>query len=55
MNTDEGYEDSAIISSKLSEDMTSYIIVLKDVSLPKNTHVPLVWLKLDNQYKKEIH
>lgn len=39
MNTDEGYEDSAIISSKLSEDMTSYIIVLKDVSLPKNTHV----------------
>lgn len=39
MNTDEGYEDSAIVSHKLSEDMSSNIILLKPVTLPKNTNV----------------
>ena len=40
MNTDEGFEDSAIISSKLSEDMSSKIIIKKDgIILPKNANV----------------
>ena len=40
MNTDEGFEDSAIISSKLSDDMSSKIIVKKDgIILPKNANV----------------
>lgn len=39
LNTDEGFEDSAIISSWLSEAMASDIVVKKDVSLPKNTNI----------------
>lgn len=39
LNTDEGYEDSAIISNKLSEKMASEVVLLKDLSIPKNTNV----------------
>ena len=39
LNTDEGFEDSAIISSWLSEAMASDIVVKKDVSLSKNTNI----------------
>ena len=37
--TDEGYEDSAIIDSDLSEMMASDIVVKKEVLLSKNTNV----------------
>ena len=39
LNTDEGFEDSAIISKDLSEKMTSEVIVKKDKVLPKNTNL----------------
>jgi len=39
LNTDEGYEDSAIISEYLSEAMASEVVVMKDISLPKNTNI----------------
>lgn len=39
MNTDEGYEDSAIISEYLSDAMASDVVLCKDVSLPKSTNV----------------
>lgn len=39
LNTDEGYEDSAIISHKLSNAMTSDVVLCKDVSITKSTNV----------------
>ena len=39
MNTDEGYEDSAIISEWLSDAMSSEVVVKKEVVLPKSTNV----------------
>lgn len=39
MTTDEGFEDSAIISEKLSHDLASDVIVKKERFLPKNTNV----------------
>ena len=39
LNTDEGYEDSAIISEDLADNMTSDIVLKKDVNLPKDTNV----------------
>ena len=39
LNTDEGYEDSAIISHKLSNAMTSDVVLCKDVSITKATNV----------------
>lgn len=39
MNTDEGYEDSAIISEYLSEDMTSDVVLEQDVTLEKMSNV----------------
>ena len=38
--TEEGYEDSAIITEKLSEDMASEIVVCKDINaISKNTNI----------------
>lgn len=39
LNTDEGYEDSAIISEWLSDAMSSEVVIKKEVFLPKNTNV----------------
>ena len=39
LNTDEGYEDSSIISEYLSEAMASDVVLQKDVVLPKDTNV----------------
>lgn len=39
LNTDEGYEDSAIISKDMSQYMTADIVLKKEVSLPKGTNV----------------
>lgn len=39
LNTDEGYEDSAIISEWLSDAMSSNVVVKKEVFLPSNTNV----------------
>ena len=40
LNTDEGFEDSAVISQRVSEAMSSKIIIKKDgIILPKNTNV----------------
>lgn len=39
MNTDEGFEDSAIISDWLSDAMTSEVVVKKEIVLPKNTNI----------------
>ena len=39
LNTDEGYEDSAIISDTLSEGMASDIVKAVDITLDKNTNV----------------
>lgn len=39
LNTDEGFEDSAIISEDLSEDMTSDIILKIDKVFDKNTNI----------------
>lgn len=39
LNTDEGFEDSAIISEWLSDAMASDVVVKKEVNLPKNTNI----------------
>lgn len=39
INTDEGYEDSTIISEWLSDAMSSEVIVKQEVVLPKNTNI----------------
>ena len=39
LNTDEGYEDSSIVSDWLSNALSSPVTVLKEVNLPKNTNV----------------
>lgn len=39
MNTDEGFEDSAIISEYLSDAMTSEVVVKKEYVFPKNTNI----------------
>lgn len=39
LNTDEGYEDSAIISQDMSKYMTADIVLKKDVILPKGTNI----------------
>lgn len=39
LNTDEGFEDSAIISDWLSDAMASEVVVKKEVILPKNTNI----------------
>jgi len=39
LSTDEGYEDSAIISPWLAKAMTSEIVVKKEITLPKNTNI----------------
>jgi hypothetical protein len=39
LNTDEGYEDSAIISDWLAEAMSSDVVIKKDVVLPKTTNI----------------
>lgn len=39
LNTDEGFEDSAIISEWLSDAMASEVIIKKEVTLPKNTNI----------------
>lgn len=39
LTTDEGFEDSAIVSDKLSNDLSSDIIVKKERFLPKNTNI----------------
>lgn len=39
LNTDEGYEDSAIISQKLSEDMASEVILQVTKSVPKDANI----------------
>ncbi|MDD3122027.1 MAG: hypothetical protein PHC62_00760 [Candidatus Izemoplasmatales bacterium] len=39
LNTDEGYEDSAIISQDLSAKMTTDIVIKKTVNLPKDTNI----------------
>ena len=42
MNTDEGFEDSAIISDKLSEDMSSDVLLQMDVRLNKEDIVDFI-------------
>lgn len=39
MNTDEGYEDSAIVTEWLSKAMASSVNVIKEINLPSNTNV----------------
>ncbi|MGL5750944.1 MAG: hypothetical protein ACRCXT_10485 [Paraclostridium sp.] len=39
LNTDEGFEDSAIISEWLSEAMATDVVIQKDVVLPKSTNL----------------
>jgi len=39
LNTDEGYEDSTIISDWLSSAMSSEVVVKKEITLPKNTNI----------------
>ena len=39
MNTDEGFEDSAIISDRLSEDLSSEVVVMISKNLPANTNI----------------
>ena len=39
LDTDEGFEDSAIISDALSEALSSDMVVKKEVNLPKTTNV----------------
>lgn len=45
LNTDEGFEDSAIISDALSEGMASDIVKAIPITLPKNTNVLSMCLK----------
>lgn len=37
--TDEAFEDSAIISSSLADDLTSDVVLMKQMNLPKNTTI----------------
>ena len=39
LDTDEGFEDSAIISKALSEAMASDVVLKKEINLPKTTNV----------------
>ena len=39
LDTDEGFEDSAIISDAMSEAMSSEIVVKKEINLPANTNI----------------
>lgn len=39
LNTDEGFEDSAIVSETLSEQMASDVVEIKKVTLSKNTNI----------------
>ena len=39
LNTDEGFEDSAIVSSSLSEAMASDIVIEKEITIPKDASV----------------
>lgn len=39
LNTDEGFEDSAIISEWLSDAMASDVVIQKDIVLPKDTNI----------------
>lgn len=39
LNTDEGYEDSAIVSDDLSEGLASDIVLCKDYTIPKDANV----------------
>ena len=39
LNTDENFEDSAIISDWLADAMSSDVIVQKEITLPKNTNI----------------
>ena len=39
MNTDEGFEDSAIISDRLAEDLSSDVVVMISKNLPANTNI----------------
>lgn len=39
LTTDEGFEDSAIISNWLSDAMASRVVIKKDYVLPKNTNI----------------
>lgn len=39
LNTDEGYEDSAIVSDTLSEQMASDIVLEKEITIPKEASV----------------
>ena len=39
LNTDEGFEDSAIMSHRLSDAMACSVIKVRDVILPKDTNV----------------
>ena len=39
LNTDEGFEDSAIVSSSLSEAMASDVVLEKEITIPKDASV----------------
>lgn len=39
LNTDEGFEDSAIVSSSLSEAMASDVVMEKEITIPKDASV----------------
>lgn len=39
LSTDEGFEDSAIIDERLSQNLTSEVVVKKDIPLPKDCNV----------------
>lgn len=39
LNTDEGYEDSAIISNSLSEAMASDVVLEKEITIPKAANI----------------
>jgi hypothetical protein len=45
MNTDEGYEDSALVTKRLSKALTSDVAVQKAVVLPKSTNVYSIMTK----------
>ena len=37
--TDEAFEDSAIVSTELADDLTSDVVLQKSINLPKNTNI----------------
>lgn len=47
LNTDEGFEDSAIISKRLADDLTSQIVVMISKNLPANTNIFFIAKKGD--------